>query len=298
MDKLTDWTLLRSFLAVIRQGSLSAAARITGLTQPTIGRHVDELERALNIALFTRSPSGLIPTEVALGLVSHAETMEASLAALIRTASAGEDRSAPRGTVRITASEIVGTCVLPSILAEIRARYPDIILELVLNNRTDDLLLRNADIAVRMVRPEQTGLVARKIGDIPLVLHAHRRYIARYGQPDTLEALTRFHLIGFDRDDHSARSVVGGRLPIAREIFAFRCDSDFGQLCALRAGLGIGLIQHAIARQDPDLVPVLADQFQVDLACWLTIHEDQRKLAPIRTVLDIMAEGLTQWLSA
>ncbi|MCX7326035.1 MAG: LysR family transcriptional regulator [Hyphomicrobiales bacterium] len=297
MTMLTDWTLVRSFLAVMRGGSLSQAARTTRLTQPTIGRHIDEIEAALKLALFTRSPTGLIPTDTARSLFPSAEAMESAMASLIRTAEAGGDAAAPHGTVRITASEVMGLVVLPAILASIRHAHPDITFELVLNNRTDNLLRRDADIAVRMARPVQTGLVARKIGVLPLGLYAHRNYLARFGAPASPEALTKAHLIGFDRDDHSARSVASGVLPISRNIFAFRCDHDAAQMEALKAGLGIGVIQVAVARRNPDLVPVLAGQIRFSLDVWLAVHEDQRHQPAISATFEGLAEGLRAYLA-
>ncbi|CCD92849.1 putative transcriptional regulator, LysR family [Bradyrhizobium sp. ORS 375] len=297
MNEPWDWSLLRSFLAVVRRGSLSAAARATGLTQPTIGRHIDELEASLGVALFTRSQAGLLPTEAATTLLPHAEAMEAAFAALVRAARTGGDARQPRGVVRISASEIVGTFVLPPILAGIRQRYPEIVIEVVLNNRTDDLLRRDADIAVRMIRPKQDGLVARKLGRIPLGLYAHRDYIARFGLPDTIEALKAHHIIGFDRDDHSARSVASSQLPLSRELFSYRTDSDVAQVTAIEAGLGIGGMQTAMARRNPALVPVLADQVAFALDCWLAVHEDQKDSPPIRALFDGLAEGLARWVS-
>lgn len=297
MTGLTDWTLLRSFLAVLRRGSLSGAARATGLTQPTLGRHVDDLEAALGVALFTRSPGGLVPTEAARSLVPHAEAMEAAFDALVRAASAGGDAAQPRGTVRVSASEIMGTLVLPPLLVPLRHAQPGIVLELALNNRTDDLLRRNADIAVRMARPKQDGLVARKIGTVPLGLYAHRAYAERFGLPGTLAELRDHHVVGFDRDDHSARSVVAGTLPIDRTLFSFRTDSDVAQMMAVRAGLGIGMIQKALACNDPALVPVLATDIALNLECWLAVHEDQRDAPPVRAVFDGLADGLSEWIA-
>ncbi|MFY8113116.1 MAG: LysR family transcriptional regulator [Rhabdaerophilum sp.] len=298
MSDLTDWTLLRSFLAVLRRGSLSAAARETGLTQPTIGRHIDELEAGLGLALFTRSPGGLLPTQGARSLLPHAEAMEIAFAALKRAATLGGDEGNPRGTVRIAASEVMGTFVLPPVLAVLRGRYPGIILELALNNRTDDLLRRDADIAVRMTRPKQDGLVARRLGTVPLGLYAHRAYLDRYGLPESVDDLARHHVIGFDRDDHSARAVAAGTLPISRDLFSFRVDSDVAQIMALRAGLGIGMIQKAMAKADPALVPVLPDRVAIELECWLAVHEDQKDAAPIRALFDGLAEGLLRWMDA
>lgn len=294
MADFADWTLLRSFLAVMRRGSLSAAARATGLTQPTVGRHVDELEKGLGIALFTRSPGGLLPTPAAQDLVKHAEAMESAFASLVRAASAGGDRTKPRGTVRISASEIMGTMVLPQILGGLRLENPEIALELALNNRTDDLLRRDADIAVRMVRPAQEGLVARKVGAVVLALYAHRSYVERFGMPQCIAELTHYHIVGFDRDDHSARAVATGILPISRDLFTFRVDSDVAQMLAVRSGLGIGMMQSALAAGDADLVPVLAGEVRIKLECWVAVHEDQRDLPPVRAVFDWLCDGLAR----
>jgi DNA-binding transcriptional LysR family regulator len=297
MSELNDWTLLRSFLAVLRRGSLSAAARTTGLTQPTVGRHVDELETGLGVALFTRSPAGLIPTDAARSLQPHAEAMESAFAALKRAATLGGDADRPRGTVRISASEVMGTFVLPPILAGLRVRYPEVKLELVLNNRTDDMLRRDADIAVRMTRPKQDGLVARKLGIVGLGLFAHRDYTRRRGQPTALDDLTGHDIVGFDQDDHSARSVASGKLPISRDIFSFRVDSDIAQVMAVRAGLGIGMMQKAMAKDDPTLVPILSAEVAIDLECWLVVHQDQKETTAIRALFDGLADGLSRWLS-
>ena len=298
MANVTDWTLVRSFLEVLRRGSLSAAARATGLTQPTVGRHIEQFEQALGASLFTRSSSGLIPTDTARTLLAHAEAMEASMAALIRAAETGGDAAAPRGTVRITASEVMGTAILPEMLAQIRFDYPEIVFELALNNRTDDLLRRDADIAVRMVRPTQDALVARKIGETRLKLYAHRRYLDRFGTPDSVEALVGAHLIGFDRDDHSARAVAEGVLPITRDLFRFRCDNDAAQMAAMNAGLGIGAMKTAVAHRNPDLVAVLADKITFKLDVWLAVHEDQRDQPAIRVVFDSLADRLHAFLGS
>src|SRR5579864_8988910 len=203
------WELYRTFLEVARDGSLSGAARKLGLTQPTAGRHIDLLEASLGVKLFSRSPLGLKPTPSALELVSHAETMAAASQALRRTASGGA--RADRGTVRITASEMIGCEVLPPMLASFRDSHPGITLELALNNRNEDLLRRDADIAVRMVRPRQKSLVARRIGESAIGFYAHRNYAQKYGLPKNMAELDRHCLIGFDRDGLALRSL--GQLP-------------------------------------------------------------------------------------
>src|SRR5579862_4996554 len=182
-----DWQLYRAFLAVVRTGSLSAAARRLSLTQPTIGRQIAELEQALGLPLFTRSPHGLIPTEAARTLLPHAESMEAAAQALTRAASGAADET--RGTIRLTASEVISGEVLPPILAAFQDRHRGIAIELVATNKVEDLLRRDADIAIRMARPTQDALVAKRIGTVPVFLYAHKSYLARRPMPAKLEDL-------------------------------------------------------------------------------------------------------------
>ena len=284
------WELYRSFLEVARDGSLSGAARRLGATQPTIGRHIAALEADLNLALFTRSPRGLSPTEAALNLVPHAEAMAAAAAAMTRAASA--EAGAETGTVRITASEIVGCEVLPPILAGFRRRYPSIILELALSNRNEDLLRRDADIAVRMARPAQKALVARRIGHIAIGLYAHQSYIAAFGKPASIDELATHCVIGFDRDDTSFRSIGPRAKNFTREQFGFRCDNDPTQLAALRSGLGIGGCQTQIAARTPELIRILAHQIDFTLEMWLAMHEDLKGSRRVRLLYDYLQAEL------
>ena len=290
-----DWDLYRTFLAVLNTGSLSSAARALDLSQPTVGRHVESLEEALGgQALFTRSPGGLQPTEAALALRLHAEAMEAAAQALIRTAS-GEAASL-RGVVRVTASDIVGAEVLPPILTRFHETHPEVSVELVLSNRQEDRLRREADIAVRMARPTQAALTALRIGSAPVNLYAHRRYLERHGIPKSLTEAGH-SAIGFDRDLQTQRALENLQLPLSREFFAFRSDSDLAQLAALRAGFGIGACQRGIARRDPNLVPVLEDAFRFDMEIWIAMHEDLKTNRRMRAMFDALAEGLRSYLA-
>src|SRR5215472_6984751 len=259
MDKNPGWDLYRSFLSVLREGSLSAAARSLGLTQPTLGRHIAELERSLGTPLFARSPSGLAPTEAALNLVRHAEAMAAAADAFVRAASGEADE--PSGTVRVTASEFIGSLVLPRLLASFYDAHPRIVIELSLSNRNADLLRHEADIAVRMAPPTQSALVSRPLGKVRIGLFAHDTYLKRQGMPrDLAELAGRHALIGFDKDTGALRALRTG-LPITRDLFVFRTDNDFAQFEALRAGIGIGACQVATARREADLVAVLPEEF-------------------------------------
>jgi DNA-binding transcriptional LysR family regulator len=289
-----NWDELRTFVEVARDGSLTGAARRLGLTQPTVGRHIDALEAALGLTLFTRSPRGLTQTPAALALEPHVEAMAAAAAALGRAASG--EAAADRGAVRITASDVVGCEVLPPIHAAFHAEHPGIAIELVLTNRNEDLARRDADIAVRMVRPTQSGLVARRIGTSRIGLYAHRDYVARFGAPRSLADLASHCLIGFDRDNRSFQSAGDLARGLKREDFGFRCDNDLAQLAALRAGVGVGGCQENIARRTPELVAVLPNAIQYALEVWLVMHENLKATRRVRLLFDHLAAGLTEYV--
>lgn len=284
------WELYRSFLAVMREGSLSGAARALGMTQPSLGRHMRELESALGAVLFARSPQGLAPTELARELVAHAEAMASASAALRRTASAGRDEIS--GAVRISASVVIGAEVLPPILTAFRERHPGIVIELVLSNQATDVLRRDADIAIRMVQPTQDALVARQVGRVMLGLFAHRRYLDAHGRPGTLAELAGHALIGFDTELPYIRRLRPEGLPYTREHFALRTDDDLAALAALRAGFGIGIAQVKLAQRDAQLVRLLPDDVAVPLDIWTVMHEDLRQSLRVRRLFDYLGEAL------
>lgn len=291
-----DWGLWRSFLAVLRTGSLLGAARTLRLAHPTVRRHIKALEASVGSALFSRSPAGLVPTAAALALRPAAEAMEVAAARLAREASA--DAVAEAGTVRITASEIIGVEVLPPLLAELRARNPALAFELVPSDSTLDVLRRDADIAVRMTRPATGGMVARRLGAVALGFFAHRRWVEVHGEPQDLAAVMKEGaLVGPDRGDALPRALAAHGIAVSREAFGFRCDSDVACLAALRAGLGVGICQAPLAARMPELQRVLPG-LGAELEMWLVTHPDLRALPRVRLVLDALAAGLRRYLSA
>ncbi|NYJ11697.1 DNA-binding transcriptional LysR family regulator [Rhizobium leguminosarum] len=292
MSTEPSWDFYRAFLTVLQQGSLSAAARELGLTQPTIGRHVDALETAIGAELFTRSPNGLLPTDAALALKPYAETLAATAAALLRTASGERQRVA--GTVRVSASEVIAVEVLPGILGPLQDAYPELQIELSASDAIEDLVNREADIAVRMAEPQQGALVVRRIGDIPLGFHAHRRYLERHGIPQTLADLANHRLIGFDRQTAYVR-LVTKRYGVPGIDFSYRTDSNLAQLSAIRAGVGIGLCQIGLARDNPDLVHLLPDAFKIPLATWVAMHESLKTSPRCRVTFDALVKGLQDY---
>lgn len=293
MDPIPDWHLFRAFLAVTREGSLSGAARTLGTTQPTMGRQVAALEASLGVTLFTRSLDGLSPTEAGLRLIPSVEAMAAAAEAAQRSASGEVDEA--RGTVRIAASEVIGGEVLPSILADFHRLHPQISVELALSNRNEDLLRGDADIAVRMVRPTQGTLVAKRIGRIDVGLYGHRRYLEARTMPQRLQDLRQHALIGYDRDQASARMIEKLGASFTRDMFAFRSDSEFAQLAALRAGFGIGASQLGIATRDKDLVPVLHDELIFSMEAWVAMHPDLRGNRRVRLTFDHLSAELARY---
>lgn len=288
------WDLFETFLAVFHGGSLSAAARALRTAQPTVRRRIETLEHSLGLTLFTRSPAGLVPTDAAHKVLSYAEAMAAMAEAGVRALSAPD--SATAGTVRITCSEIIGAEVLPSLLAPLLAGHPALEIELVATNAVEDMLRRDADIAVRMTRPTQSGLVARRVGTIAIGLFASEDYLARRGTPRSVQDLSSHMLIGRDRDDTLDRALLeiapGGSLG-----FGFRSDSDLTQLAAVRAGIGIGVCQIALAASTGRLQRVLPEiDFKLD--AWLVMHEDLRATARVRLVFDHLAEALAGYAAA
>ena len=291
------WDLYRSFLAVLRLGSLSAAGRALGLTQPTVGRHIALLQSALSgRVLFTRSQTGLMPTAAAHELRPHAEDMAAAAAAFVRMGSGNLEETA--GVVRLAAADVVGVEVLPPILSEFRHQHPNTVIELSVSNLMADLLRRDADIAVRMVRPQQKALLAKRVGKVALGFYAHRRYLERYGYPELLEDLAHHTLIGFDRVPPAGNFLEASPVPVSRELFAFRCDNDLALLAALRSGFGIGVCHAGIARRDPDLLPLLSKHFKVELEIWIVMHNELKRISRMRLMFDHLALHLAQYAAA
>jgi len=273
MNSLFDWSLVRSFLAVLEQGSLLAAARQLKSSQPTIGRHVTELESQLGLVLFERTGRGLLPTESALRLAESARAMQLGADALARSVM-GADHSVS-GTVRIT-----------------RLSLPDVQVELVASNAVSNLLRREADIAVRMVQPEQATVIARRVGKVALRACAHQDYLRRRGMPRQPADLLEHHLIGGDRNDETLKGFAAGGIPATREHFAFRTDDLIVVWEAVRAGLGIGFVSEHQIRTDPAVIPLLPKLKIQPLPVWLAVHKEVRTSKRIRAVYDYLADAL------
>lgn len=285
-----DWSHLQSALAVLRTGSLSAAARELGQSQPTIGRHVHALERKLGIELFTRTGSGLAPTDVGAELLAEAAGM-AEAEARLRLAVEGR-RDGLKGTVRITASAVVANFLLPEIIARARRELPQIQIELVSSDASENLLFREADIAIRMYRPSQLDVLARHVADVPTGLYAAPKYLDAHGRPSSLKAAMRMDFVGYDKSDLIIRAMRDMGLTVTREFFPVRCDDQAAHWQLVRAGCGIGAMQCAIGDRDSKVERILAHVELPKLPMWLAAPEALRTNPRIRAVWNLLAEAL------
>lgn len=294
MNITSGWTLWRSFAAVAEHGSLSAAARVLGLSQPTLGRHIEALEIGLGVKLFDRSLSGFRPTE--RGLRAHEAVRRAAGAlAEAELVSAGAS-AALEGHVRITASVVTSHYTLPFMLAQLRREFPSIAIELVPTDSPENLLMREADIAVRMFRPTQLDLITRKLGESPVVPCAHASYIESRGRPATLDALFDHDVLGFDRSELLINAARQMGWPVRREDFAFRCDNQSALWEMIKAGCGIGFAQRNIIAATHGVEEIDLPLAIPPLEVWLTTHKELYGARRIRVIYDRLADMLGIWL--
>ncbi|TCV85837.1 LysR family transcriptional regulator [Sulfurirhabdus autotrophica] len=285
-----DWNLLRAFLAVVDAGSLTGATRLLATSQPTLSRQIAELESSLGIALFERVARGLRLTAAGEALVWPARQMQTAAQAVSLTA-LGQTQQLG-GTVRLTASEMTSAYVLPEILKLLRQTHPAIQIELVASNRVENLLERQADIAIRHTRPTQGGLVAKRVGDAKIGAFAHVDYLKRVGGEVDLARAGDYDWIGLDSSNMILRGFRAAGMPVEREFFAFRCDNQIIGWQAALAGLGIVFAPVSVAARWPEMQLVLPEELVPNMPVWVTAHRELRNSARIRLVFDALAEGL------
>jgi DNA-binding transcriptional LysR family regulator len=290
-----DWSLLPAVLSVADHGSLSAAARQTGLSQPTLGRQIRAAEAALGGPLFDRHARGLSPTDLMQTLLPHLRNMQEAAEAL-KLQAAGQAETTT-GTIRLTASQVVSGFLLPPILARFRETHPGLSVELAPSDTTQNLLFHEADIALRMYRPTQLDMVTRHLGDLPIGLYATRDYIARRGRPEGLHDILDHDLIGYDRSDLIIEGFRAAGLPVTRESFALRCDDQVTYWHLVLSGAGIGVGQRAVASQSAEVVDLFPDADLPRLPVWITAHERLRHTPKVDALWSALITGLAPLLT-
>jgi DNA-binding transcriptional LysR family regulator len=289
MDHM-DWNQLRAFLETAQTGSLSAAARKLGLTQPTLSRQVAAIERELGVTLFERVGKSMALTTTGMDLLEHARAMGTAAEAL---GLAANGRSlAVGGVVTVSASDAVAALLLPSLVRKLREREPGIAIEVISSNALSDLLRREADIAIRHVKPEQPELIARMVREATACFYASEDFVRMHGHPRTAAEAARLPFIGSDRAGNYLGYLQRHGLPVTEANFCCYVDHSVTHFELMRSGLGICAMMDDIARHTPGIVRVLDDVPPVLFPIWLVTHRELRTARRIRVVFDALAEGL------
>lgn len=284
-----DWNQARAFLVTALEGSLSKAARKLGLTQPTLSRQVAALEKHLGVTLFERVAKRLVLTETGQELLDHVRAM-GEAAGLVALGASGRSQALV-GQVRISAGEVVAACLLPPIIERIREAHPEIDVHVVASNRLSDLLRREADIAVRHVRPEQADLVARKVRDSSAHLYAATRYLERHGRP-TGNDLTDSVFVGADDNARFAEVLASLGVRVTLNEFKWTTDNHLVGWEMVRQGLGIGGMIREVGDSTPGVERVLA-KLSIPVPWWLCTHRELYTSRRIRVTFDLLADALS-----
>ncbi|MEL6920220.1 MAG: LysR family transcriptional regulator [Pseudomonadota bacterium] len=285
-----DWNQLRGFLKTAETGSLSAAARALGLTQPTLSRQVAALERSLGVTLFERMGKTLVLTETGMDLAERAKAM-GQAADEVALAASGRSQS-PEGLVSISASDGIAAFILPKVLRRVRQEAPGICVDVVTSNALSDLRRREADIAIRHVRPDDPELIGMMIREATASFYASTDWVHRNGHPRSAEDAEDVDFVGFDRELRFIAYLRDLGLNLSERNFPLMSENSVTSWALMQAGLGIGVMMDDVARDVPGIVRVLEDVPQIKFPIWLVTHKELRTAKRIRVVFDILADGL------
>ena len=289
MDNL-DWNQLKAFLETAETGSLSAAARKLGLTQPTLSRQVAAIEQRMGVTLFERVGKTMALTPTGLDLLEHARAMGAAASGL-RLAASGRSQ-AVGGVVSVSATDAVATHLLPPLVRQLREKEPGIAIEVISSDAVSDLLRREADIAVRHVKPEQPELIARLIREPAANFYASEDWVKIHGHPRHATEAAHLPFVGSDRSGNYLAWLNQHGLPITEANFSCYAAHSMALWALVRHGMGIGAMIDEIARDTPDIIRVLDDVPPLRFPIWLVTHRELRTSPRIRVVFDALAQGL------
>ena len=285
-----DWNRARAFLVTAEEGSLSAAARALGMTQPTLGRQVTALEAELGVVLFNRVSTGLVLTPGGLELLDQARIMGDAANRMSLSAS-GQSKEI-EGSICISASEVDAIFRLPAIIAKLRKMAPGIEVEIVASNTPSDLGRREADIAIRNFRPTQPELIAKKIKDIPAQLYATPEYLKNIGMPTTIADLNQANFISFDSTDRLLKALNERGLNLSKKNFRLISENYIVHWELVKKGLGIGIMPADIGDAEPLVQPVLKGFKLLTFPMWLTAHSELKTSRRVRMVFDLLTTEL------
>lgn len=281
-----DWEDLRFFLAIRRAGSLTAAAARLRVNQSTVSRRLAALEATIGARLFERTRSGLRGTATAERLAPAAERLEAEVFAVARVLSGAESRI--EGVVRVTATEGLGVHLVAPALPELHRAHPALQVELLLDSRALSLSRREADLALRLARPRQAGLVARKLGDVRSALYASARYLEERGRPAPSDGLAGHAVLAYDESLAAVPEARWMAHNARRASCALRTNSVLAQLRATEAGAGLALLPCYLA-EPSGLVRALPRATDVQRELWLAFHADLQHTPRVRVAVEFLA---------
>lgn len=283
-----DWNQVRAFLVTAEEGSLSAAARALGLTQPTIGRQVTALEEELETALFERVGNSLQLTRSGLELLEHVRAMGEAASRISLTAT-GQSQ-AISGKVAISASDVASAVSLPGFVAHLHQHSPLIEIEIIAENQISDLLRREADIAIRHVRPDQPDLIARLAGEGSAHFYAAKSYLNRNGQPGSVDDLKSHTLVGYGDNSSLIQQFTSLGIELNERQFQFNSPNGIVAWELAKSGLGIAVMSDGVAARSPEMVRLELGHQPILFPIWLATHRELHTSRRIRTVFDTLAE--------
>ena len=285
-----DWNHIRAFLATVEHGSLSGAARALRQTQPTLSRQITALEEHLHLTLFERGPRVMLLTDAGSELLAHVRDM-ADAAAQISRVATGQSQDI-EGTVRITSSDAMAAYALPHCLIDLRRAHPGIMIELVPSNDMRDLTRREADIAIRHVRPEQPDLVAKRLSDIEIGLFASSNYLTELGDPQKPEDFAQANFIGFENANRLVPQMNALGIPVTEKNLGITTSNGRSLYELARAGAGIAFLPSALAESRLNLRRILPDAPTMAMPTWLVTHREIQTNRRIRLTFDHLAAHL------
>lgn len=289
MDNL-DWNHLKAFLETAETGSLSAAARKLGLTQPTLSRQVAAIEQRMGVTLFERVGKSMALTSTGLDLLEHVRAMGAAAESL-QLAATGRCQ-AVAGVVSVSASDAVAAMLLPPLVRQLHDQEPGITIEVISSNALSDLLRREADIAIRHVKPEHPDLIARLVRVASAHFYASEAWVTTHGHPRSVNDAIELPFVGVDRSGQFLAHLRQHGLPLTEANFSCYAEHSMAHWALVREGMGIGVMMDEMARATPGIVRVLDDLLPVRFPVWLVCHRELRTSRRIRVVFEALAAGL------
>jgi DNA-binding transcriptional LysR family regulator len=288
-----DWNHTRAFLVTAEEGTLSAAAKALGMTQPTLSRQVSALETHLGITLFERVGQRLVLTDSGMEVLEYARLM-GDAALQFSLAATGQSQQI-EGSVIISAGELDAVFRLPKIIAKLRREEPGIDIEVIVTNTASDLKRREADIAIRSFRPTQNDLIAKKLGNETIWLYGTKDYLKQIPQFKDFSELTDIQLIGFDRSNSVSDVLNQQGWRLSKQNFQLITSFQLLQLGLCKEGMGLIFFPEHLGDKDPNLVRAFEHMGPVmQLPIWLVCHQELRTSLRVRRVFDFIADEFSQ----